>query len=139
MVDEHYTFGSQDPSLSHDNRFDYRLSARAKAIIKFEVDEPSAPGAAPQHHTFPIVDLSASGLSLWSARTLPVGALVPALIQLGDSQPDYQLMLEIVWCRRAPHAADCVSGFLAGCRVLEADGNATVEWLEAVATAMLKA
>lgn len=143
MVDEHYTFGSQKDGQDHDNRFDYRLTARARAIIELNVDELSAPGAAQQTHSLPIVDLSASGLSLWSTRTLSVGALMPAIIKLGDGQPDYKLMLEIVWCR--PASADATnatngnSGYLLGCRVIEADGNATVEWLEAVAAAMLNA
>jgi hypothetical protein len=85
-------------------------------------------------------DLSASGLRLWSAYSLPVGAFVPAVIHLVDGQPDYHLMLEIVWCE--PELADASeppTGYLAGCRVLESGGTETVEWLEAVAMAMLKA
>ena len=140
MADKDYTFGLANDARSPDNRFDYRLCARAKAVIHLETGESGQYTDRKQVLACPVRDLSASGLRLWSAYSLPVGAFVPAVIHLVDGQPDYHLMLEIVWCE--PELADASeppTGYLAGCRVLESGGTEAVEWLEAVGMAMLKA
>ena len=143
MADKDYTFGRVDDALALDNRFDYRLSARAKAVIHLETGESVQYTDQQQVRACPVRDLSASGLRLWSADSLPVGALVPAVIHLVECQPDYPLMLEIVWCRpelaSSTDSSEPPTGYLAGCRVLESDGKEAVKWLEAVAMAMLKA
>lgn|GEM_PF-2467120 len=142
MADKDYTFGLVNGARDIDNRFDYRLSARANAVIHLETGE-SVQYTDQQVRACPVRDLSASGLRLWSADSLPVGALVPAVIHLVEGQSDYPLMLEIVWC--TPELASSAdpsappTGYLAGCRVLESDGKEAVKWLEAVAMAMLKA
>ena len=143
MADNDYTFGSANGTRDIDKRFDYRLSARANAVIHLETGDSVQYPDRQQVRACPARDLSASGLRLWSAYSLPVGALVPAVIHLVEGQPDYQLMLEIVWCK--PERADSSdssappTGYLAGCRVLESGGTEAVDWLEAVAKAMLKA
>ena len=143
MADKDYTFGRVNDALALDNRFDYRLSARAKAVIHLETDESVQHTDQQQVRACPVRDLSASGLRLWSADSLPVGALVPAVIHLVECQPDYPLMVEIVWCTRelasSADSSEEAIGYLAGCRVLESDGKEAVKWLEAVAMAMLKA
>lgn len=140
MADQEYTFGLGDEAQALDNRFDYRLSARAKAVIHLETGELVQYDDRQQVCACPVRDLSASGLRLWSASSLPVGALVPAVVDLVEGQPDYQLMLEIVWCKPVPAGPEMPpTGYLAGCRVLESGGTEAVEWLEAVAAAMLKA
>lgn len=143
MADKDYTFGTVNDALGLDNRFDYRLSARAKAVIYLETDESEQYTDPQQVRACPVWDLSASGMRLWSACSLPVGAFVPAVVHLVEGQPDYQLMLEIVWCRPEPlflaGSSEPITGYLTGCRVLESGGTEAVEWLEAVAMAMLKA
>ena len=143
MADKDYTFGLAEDALALDNRFDYRLSARAKAVIHLETGESVQCSDRQQVRTCPVRDLSASGLRLWSADSLPVGALVPAVIHLVDGQPNYSLMLEIVWCRSelaySSDSSESPTGYLAGCRVLESGGADAEEWLQAVAMAMLKA
>jgi hypothetical protein len=143
VADKDYTFGLAINARAPDNRFDYRLSARAKAVIHLETGESVQYIDRQQVRACPVRDLSASGLRLWSACSLPVGAFLPAVIHLVEGQPDYHLMLEIVWCK--PEQADLAdasvppTGYLAGCRVLESGGTEAVEWLEAIAMAMLKA
>lgn len=143
MADRDYAFGLTDDALTADNRFDYRLSARANAVIYLEVGESVPYTGQQQVQACPVRDLSASGLRLWSVRLLPVGALVPAVINLVEGQPNYHLMLEIVWCMpervKPADSKELPTGYLAGCRVLESGGTESVEWLEAVAMAMLNA
>jgi hypothetical protein len=140
VADKDYIFGLANDARSPDNRFDYRLCAQAKAVIHLETAESVQYTDRKQVLACPVRDLSASGLRLWSAYSLPVGAFVPALIHLVDGQPDYHLTLEIVWCEpELVEASEPPTGYLAGCRVLESGGTEAVEWLEAVAMAMLKA
>jgi hypothetical protein len=143
MADKDYTFGSVNGTRDIDKRFDYRLSARANAVIHLETGESAEYTDQQQVRSCPVRDLSASGLRLSSAHLLPVGAIVPAVIHLMEGQPDYQLMLEIVWCKPEPATSSDLSqphtGYLVGCRVLESGGTEAEEWLEAVAMAMLKA
>ncbi len=134
MADMDYSFGSGDVSPSGpENRADYRLTARAVAVLELESGTPGVAGgkAIPARKLeCRIRDLSASGLCVLSTEPLTAGALVPAQVSLSAATEAYSLMVEIVWCR--PEAA----GFLSGIRILESDDTACVEWLEAVARAL---
>ena len=67
MADKDYTFGLAINARAPDNRFDYRLSARAKAVIHLETGESVQYIDRQQVRACPVRDLSASGLRLWSA------------------------------------------------------------------------
>ncbi len=131
MVDRDYSFGSGDISPpGPENRADYRLAARASAVLELESGTPEIAGgkALPARKIeCRIRDLSVSGLSLVSGEPLTPGALVPAQVTLTGNSDALSLMVEIVWCR--PESP----GFLTGVKILESDDTACVEWVEAVA------
>ena len=131
MEDTDYSFGSADIAPSGpENRADYRLTAKAVAVLELESGSPDVEGgeSTPARKlACRIRDLSVSGLSLFSTEELTPGALVPAQVTLTSSSQALGLMVEIIWCRRE------LSGFLTGVRILESDDTACVEWVEAVA------
>ncbi len=107
MADNDYTFGTRnEPPFEKDNRADYRLTARARAVLELE-------SGLPEEETPEARD-----------------ALLPASVSLGNHNEPFTLMVEVVWCR--PNE----SGFLVGVRIIESDETAYVEWVEAVASAM---
>ena len=134
MTDNDYNFGTQhEPRLDQDNRADYRLTARARAILELESGPPGMPEDAAfggKELVCGIRDISAGGLCLFSAEPLSLDALLPAMVFLGNHDQPFRLMVEVVWCR--PHE----SAFLVGLRIIESDETAYVEWVEAVARAM---
>lgn len=131
MADNDYSFGTQDePRIDQDNRADYRLTARARAILELESGVPEQAGSEARELVCGIRDISAGGLCLSSGEPLSLGALLPARVLLGNHDEPFGLMVEVVWCR--PHE----SGFLVGGRIIESDETAYVEWMEAVALAM---
>ncbi len=137
MTDTDYSFGNRDMGPSGpENRADYRLTARAVAVLELESDTPALAGGKglpARKLECRIRDLSTSGLSLLSTEALTPGALIPAMVMLTPTAEPLSLMVEIVWCR--PESP----GFLAGLRILESDGTACVEWMEAVASALAQA
>ncbi|WP_372998020.1 PilZ domain-containing protein [Marinobacter sp.] len=131
MADNDYSFGTRNElPLDQDNRADYRLTARARAILELESGMPEDSPAEARELVCGIRDISASGLCLSSAEALSLGALLPAKVFLGNHTEPFGLMVEVVWCR--PNE----SGFLVGVRIIESDETAYVEWMEAVASAM---
>jgi len=134
MTDKDYSFGYEEIHPSGpDNRADYRLAARALAVLELESDTPAYAGDSgmpARKLECRIRDLSASGLSLLASEPLTKGALIPAQVYLTPGANALGLMLEIVWCR--PES----TGFLSGARILESDDTACVEWMEAVASAL---
>jgi len=131
MEEADYSFGSGDITPSGpENRADYRLTAKAVAVLELESGTPGIAGdegMPGRKLECRIRDLSVSGLSLLSSEALTPGALIPAQVTLTATAEVLNLMLEIVWCRREP------AGFLTGARILESDDTACVEWVEAVA------
>ncbi|WP_418140062.1 PilZ domain-containing protein [Marinobacter sp. MA] len=131
MADNDYTFGTRnDPPFEKDNRADYRLTARARAVLELESGIPEEETPEARELVCGIRDISASGLCLSSGEPLSLGALLPASVSLGNHNEPFTLMVEVVWCR--PNE----SGFLVGVRIIESDETAYVEWVEAVASAM---
>ena len=131
MTDNDYSFGTpNEPPVDQDNRADYRLTARARAILELESGLPEETGAEERDLVCGIRDISASGLCLTADEPLSLGALLPARVFLGNHAQPFGLMVEGVWCR--PNE----SSFLVGARIIESDETAYVEWVEAVASAM---
>lgn len=130
MADNDYNFGVRHGvSAEPDNRADYRLTARARAILELESDLPEEAIEGRQLISG-IRDISAGGLCLFCKEPLSLDALLPAKVWLGNHAEPFALMVEVVWCR--PHE----SAFLVGVRIIESDQTAYVEWVEAVAQAM---
>jgi hypothetical protein len=131
MTDNDYSFGTRnEPPVDQDNRADYRLTARARAILELESGLPEETGAEERDFVCGIRDISASGLCLTADEPLSLGALLPARVFLGNHAQPFGLMVEVVWCR--PNE----SSFLVGARIIDSDETAYVEWVEAVASAM---
>lgn len=131
MADKDYSFGTRnEPPVDHDNRADYRLTARARAILELESGLPEDAASEARELVCGIRDISASGLCLSSGDPLSLGALLPATVFLGNHSEPFGLIVEVVWCR--PNE----SAFLVGVRIIESDETAYVEWVEAVASAM---
>lgn len=135
MTDTDYNFGNPDEDTQGpDNRSDYRLTARAKAILELESQVPGAetePGNGGRTLNCRIRDISAQGLCLFTQEPLPVGALLPALVSLDQHADPFRLAVDVVWCQ--PDSSE----FLVGVRIQESDETAYVEWVEAVASAMV--
>lgn len=131
MAENDYSFGTQkEPQVDQDNRANYRLTARARALLELE---SGLPGEAPADNRVLVCgirDISAGGLCLTTAEPLSLDALLPAKVFLGNHREPFLLMVEVVWCR--PHE----QAFLVGVRIIESDETAYVEWVEAVASAM---
>lgn len=132
MIDTDYSFGSSDGGArGQDNRSDYRLTARARAILELESEVPGpADGRSGRALICRIRDISARGLCLFSSEPLSIGALLTASVSLGNQSEEFKLTVEVVWCR--PND----SAFLVGVQIIESDGTPYVEWVEAVASAM---
>ncbi|MGP4843174.1 PilZ domain-containing protein [Marinobacter sp. 1Y8] len=117
----------------HDQRSEFRLSARAVAHIELESPEPDLAEARPDILSCYTTDLSATGVRLISKLELPLGALLPVTMELArvDGSERFPLMMEVVWCRAQGSASWHV-----GLKILESDDTAVVEWLDLVARAM---
>jgi hypothetical protein len=135
MTDTDYNFGNPDEDTrGPDNRSDYRLTARAKATLELESQVPGVENDADNAgRTLDcnIRDISAQGLCLFTREPLPVGALLPALVSLNQTAGTFRLTVDVVWCQ--PDGPE----FLVGVKILESDETAYVEWVEAVASAMV--
>lgn len=135
MIDDNYTFGT-GPELpkGHDNRADYRLTARAVAAIQMEASEPMAspPSGMPGQRVLEcrIRDISTGGFSLTARGAFAEGSILSSRVDLGNGKAPYQLTIEAVWCRPAEQ------GYLIGVRVLESDETDYLEWMDAVADAL---
>lgn len=132
MSDNDYRFGTPDDALAgQDNRADYRLTARACAILELESPSPETPGPQGLRELVcQIRDISAGGLCLLSPEPLSLGALLPADVAFGRYEDRFRLAVEVVWCRPSE------SEFLVGVHIIESDETAYVEWVEAVAEVM---
>lgn len=135
MTDQNYTFGT-GPELprGHDDRADYRLTARAVAGVQVETSEPLEPvipGVADQRVVeCRIRDISTGGFSLISREAFTEGSILTSRVDLGNGKASYRLTIEAMWCRPVNQ------GYLIGVRVLESDETDYLEWMDAVADAL---
>ena len=96
MTDNDYSFGTRnEPPVDQDNRADYRLTARARAILELESGLPEETGAEERDLVCGIRDISASGLCLTADEPLSLGALLPASVFLGNHAQPFGLMVEV--------------------------------------------
>lgn len=134
MKDTDYTFGTRDePSDAHENRMQYRLTARARITLELEAGYPASEGAqgvTRRELVCGIRDISASGLCLVCTESLSTEALFAASVSLGAQVAPFVLTVEVVWCRPDEQ------GYLVGVKIIESDQTAYVEWVDAVANAM---
>lgn len=123
-----------DSDVGQDKRLEYRLSGRARVTLELEAADP-ADGDNGQNRTLtaPTHDLSVTGMRIIAAEALTLGAILPIQVLLaGDEQP-YQLIAEVVWCeRRGPLQ------YATGLKVLDSDDTSFMDWIDAVARAMIE-
>ncbi|KAA1175137.1 PilZ domain-containing protein [Marinobacter salinexigens] len=134
MSDTDYGFGNtNEASVRAESRREYRLTVRAIAMLEMEASDPEGSGEGTQGRAIHcrIRDISAAGFSLYCDEPLTEGALLPVTIDLDNPVAPIGLMVEVVWC--CPDEA----AFLAGLHIVESDGTGYVEWVEAVASAMV--
>lgn len=135
MTDQNYTFGT-GPELprGHDDRTDYRLTARAVAGVQVEASEPlgAVTSGMPGQRVVEcrIRDISIGGFSLIAREALSEGSILTSSVDLGNGKPAYRLTIEAMWCRPADQ------GYLIGVRVLESDETDYLEWMDAIADAL---
>ena len=135
MTDQNYTFGT-GPELprGHDDRVDYRLTARAIARIQVEASEPvgmETPELLPPRILeCRIRDISVGGFSLLSREAFAAQSILTARVDLANGNPPCLLAIETMWCRPAER------GYLVGARVLESDETDYPQWMRAVADAL---
>lgn len=134
MHDTDYTFGTpDDPASGQDKRRQYRLTARAQAMLELEAGYPASEGvvASPLRKIVcGVRDISASGLCLLTEKDLSVGALHPMSVKLVNYAEPFVLMVEVSWCRPAE------DGYRVGVKIIQSDQTAYVEWADAVASAI---
>jgi hypothetical protein len=135
MSDIDYSFGNDDDlSGSGDNRSEYRLTGSAQVTLELESPEPDSENpdeSTGRRLVSKTRDLSARGFSLVTREPLLENALLSAWVQLEEGSEEFQLTVDVIWCR--PTADD---HWLVGLRILESDDTAYLEWVEAVARAM---
>ena len=133
MSDLDYQFGrKEDISDNQDNRSDYRLTARAKAVLELEAVLPEQGDDAGDGRQLVcnIRDISASGLCLSVSEPVSIGALLPVTVTLSSVGEPFRLTVEVIWCRPNDGA------FLVGMHIIESDDTAYIEWVDAIARAM---
>ncbi|WP_336366581.1 PilZ domain-containing protein [Marinobacter sp. C2H3] len=135
MNNNDYRFGSEDDTGGlRDSRADYRLTAKARAVIELESEDPeggAVPEDSPRKLAGRVRDLSAGGCCLWLPEPVAISALLPMTIWLGsDVHNGFPLTVEVIWCRPSEN------GFLVGLHVLASDDTGYVDWVEAVGRAM---
>lgn len=138
MSDNDYTFGNRDDvPEGGDQRRAFRLTGRAMVALELEAADPGVMHPSQEGsrwESFSTRDLSITGCQLRTSEPLTPGALLPARIGLDDTGDYFELMAEVVWCR--PDSTDGEDCWLVGVRLLESDGTAYVEWVDAVARVM---
>lgn len=130
MVDNTYEFGNESGAPSTDQRAEYRLTGRARVELEQEAALPDGAGSSGWLRCRSS-DVSAGGMRIWSEKAVPEGALLPARVALDDAERVYELMVEVIWCRRQDDG-----GFRSGLRIIESDETACLEWMDAVARAL---
>jgi hypothetical protein len=133
MADRDYEFGADVDATGREQRDDYRLTARAMARVQTESVEPSSlPELPARSLDCQIRDISARGFRLVSAEPFLVGALLPTEAFLGKRPEPFRLMVEVVWC------LETGEGFLSGIQIVPSDNTDYLEWMEAVAEALVR-
>lgn len=117
-----------------DKRSEYRLSGRASVLLELEAADPDdGDHGQPRTLTAQTHDLSATGMRIITAEPVTLGAILPIQVQLAGDDARYQLIAEVVWCERRSSAHYAV-----GLNVLDSDGSSFVDWMDAVARAMVQ-
>ncbi|MDX1633113.1 MAG: PilZ domain-containing protein [Marinobacter sp.] len=133
MSQQDYSFGAEDPlGVDHDQRTEFRLTGRATLLLELESPEPGeppAPGARLVCHTH---DLSVSGARVFTDQVLPVGALLPVTITLAGAGGSHELMVDVIWCE--PREGRWASGL----KVIPSDDSSYIDWVDAMARAMVQ-
>lgn len=133
MSQQDYSFGADDPNgVDHDQRSEFRLTGRATLTLELESPEPGEvlpPDARLVCHTH---DLSVSGARVVTDELLPVGALLPVTIALAGAGGSHDLMVEVIWCE----AQD--GRWASGLKVVPSDDNSYIDWVDAMASAMIQ-
>lgn len=130
MNEKDYGFGPEAiPDAGCEKRSEYRLAARARVMIEVESADPVGK-AGERWLACGIRDVSARGLCLVSPEPLPVGAILQVVVALGQEGETFPLTVEVIWTRLENEQ------ILSGARILEAEGSAVPEWLEAIASAL---
>jgi len=122
--------GSNGFAGEQDQRGEYRLTARATVVLELESATPdgSQPALTETCYT---QDLAATGLRVHLSRRLEKGALLPMEVWFDEEPGSYRLMAEVIWSRQRPDESWTV-----GLNVLDSEGCALVDWMDAVARAM---
>lgn len=115
-----------------DQRTEYRLTGRARVTLELEAAD-SVSGLEGRQLVSYTTDLSANGIRLTTSEELPLQALLPTAVVLDGSDTVFNLTGEVVWCN-----AQDASSWAVGLKILESDGTSFVEWIEAVAAAMVQ-
>lgn len=130
MDDNTYGLGNESGTPVTDQRAEFRLTGRARVELEQEAALPGGAGASGWLQCRSS-DVSASGMRIWSEVALSEGALLPARVSLDEAERVYELIVEVVWCRRQDDG-----GCRSGLRIIESDDTACLEWLDAVARAL---
>ena len=131
MTDDDFDFtGATAPQDGTDKRGNLRLFARAKVTIEMEAADPQVdlPARIIECQTR---DLSANGVQVTLSEPLPEGSILPLEVMLEDDYARFQIMGEVIWCRREQERVWAV-----GFHVMESDETSVIEWNEAIARAM---
>lgn len=132
MSDIDYNFGNDEPADSGDNRCEYRLTGSAQVTLELESAEPEGgDDSAARRLVGKTRDLSAQGFSLKTPEPLVENALLTAWLRLDGEPEEFQLTVDVVWCRPVSP-----NQWLVGLRILESDETSYLDWVEAVARAM---
>lgn len=133
MSQQDYSFGADDgQGVDHDQRSEFRLTGRATLTLELETPEPGespAPGARLVCHTH---DLSVNGARVFTEEALTVGALLPVTIALAGAGGSHDLMVEVIWTEVRD------GRWVSGLRVVPSDDSSYIEWVDAMARAMIQ-
>lgn len=135
MINDDYDFGSDEQlPQGRDLRKDYRLTARARAWIEFECDEPEGEtmrsNGPSGSFECQVRDISAGGFSFVTEHASTPGSIFAAQVCLGEGERVFRLIVEVVWCRSADYS------YLVGVHLLESDETDYPDWMDAVARAL---
>lgn len=111
-----------------DKRVETRLVALIRLFVEVESADPES-GEPPEIIQCETLDLSANGIQANTPVALPVGAILPIIVQYEDKR--FRLMTEIKWSNR-PEEQDSNTVWSTGFLLMETDDSDLVAWKEAI-------
>lgn len=133
MSQQDYSFGAEpSDGIDQDQRSEFRLTGRATLTLEVEAPEPGEgpdPGSRLVCQTH---DLSVNGARVFTDEALTVGALLPVTVTLAGAGGSHDLIMEVVWSE--VRSARWVSGL----KVMPSDDTPYIEWVDAMARAMVQ-